>query len=269
MIRSPAMTDKIEAVEAVRCQLICGERMLRHSLILIALSVAFCFTLENARAADSKPATVVIAIGEDEYHAKETLPDFAKAELQDKLHLSLKIVQSDNKADMPGLEALKQADLLIMFLRRRELPAPQLQLFKDYFDSGKPVVAIRTSCHAFQNWLEFDKVVLGCNYNNHYAAKGTIAITPAPGAESNPVLKGISPLSFTSSSSLYKVMPLASTCAPLLIGTWTDKPPEPVAWTNTHKGGRVFFTTLGSPDDFKLPQFRQLLSNGVVWALTK
>ena len=31
----------------------------------------------------------------------------------------------------------------------------------------------------------------------------------------------------------------------------------------------VFFTTLGHPDDFKLPQFRKLLTNGVLWALDK
>jgi type 1 glutamine amidotransferase len=237
-------------------------RMLILWIAGILLSVTIC----NAQPAASKPPTIVIAIGEDEYHAKETLPEFARAELQDKLHFNVQIVQSDDKTNMTGLEALKQADLLIMFLRRRELPASQLQQFKDYFDSGKPVVAIRTSCHAFQNWLEFDKVVLGCNYNNHYAAK-TLAVAPAPGAKDNSILKGVSPLSFTSTSSLYKVMPLANTCTPLLIGTWTDKPPEPVAWTNTHKGGRVFFTSLGSPDDFKLPQFRQMLSNGVVWGL--
>jgi type 1 glutamine amidotransferase len=241
--------------------------MLKFQIIICSLVAAICFTSNNARAADSKPPTIVIAIGEDEYHAKETLPAFAKSELQDKLHFNVKIVQSDDKTNMPGLEALKQADLLIMFMRRRELPTAQLQLFKDYFDSGKPVVAIRTSCHAFQNWLEFDKVVLGCNYNNHYAAKGTIAITPAAGAKDHPILKGVSPLSFTSDSSLYKVMPLADACTPLLIGKWTDKPPEPLAWTNTHQGGRVFFTSLGSPDDFKLPQFREMLSNGVVWAI--
>ena len=44
---------------------------------------------------------------------------------------------------------------------------------------------------------------------------------------------------------------------------------EPVAWTNAHKGGRVFFTSLGSPDDFKSPQFRRLLLNGVNWALDR
>lgn len=235
---------------------------------LLATSFLILLSVAPVRA-DSPPAAplVVIAIGEDEYHAKETLPEFARTELENKLHWRVKVLQSDDKKNLPGLDALKEADLLVMFLRRRELPADQLKAFQDYFDSGKPVVALRTSCHAFQNWLEFDKVVLGCHYNNHYAAKGTIVVTVAEGAKDNPLLRNISPAEFISASSLYKVLPLADTCTPLVIGKWTDKPVEPVAWTNQYKGGRVFFTSLGSPEDFKLPQFRQLLSNGARWAV--
>jgi type 1 glutamine amidotransferase len=240
-------------------------------IILALLATALLLPLRFASAgqnATAKPLNIVIAIAEDEYHANETLPAFAKSELQDRLHFNVKIIQSDSKTDLAGTEALKEADLLIMFLRRRELSEAQLKAFQTYFDSGKPVVAIRTSCHAFQNWLEFDKVVLGCNYNNHYAATGTMSIFTAKGQGGNPILRGI-PEQFTSSSSLYKVMPLSDTCTPLLIGTWSDKPAEPVAWTNIHKSGRVFFTSLGSPDDFKSPVFVKLLSNGVLWAVDR
>ena len=48
-----------------------------------------------------------------------------------------------------------------------------------------------------------------------------------------------------------------------------NDPMVPVVWTNSYKGGRIFFTSLGAPDDFKLPQFRRLLSNSVLWALDK
>ena len=44
-------------------------------------------------------------------------------------------------------------------------------------------------------------------------------------------------------------------------------PLEPVTWTNTHiGGGRVFYTSLGHPDDFQMPAFRDLLLNGIRWA---
>lgn len=42
-----------------------------------------------------------------------------------------------------------------------------------------------------------------------------------------------------------------------------------MAWTNTYKGGRIFYTSLGHADDFKLPQFRTLLSNAIQWAADK
>jgi type 1 glutamine amidotransferase len=55
----------------------------------------------------------------------------------------------------------------------------------------------------------------------------------------------------------------------LLIGTIPDKDPEPVAWTNVHNGGRVFYTSLGHVDDFQDPQFNRLLTNAVLWTLGK
>jgi type 1 glutamine amidotransferase len=252
-------------------------RFMRSTAACIGLAIVFVL-IARAGATEKQPpgATtrveaprVVIAIGEDEYHANETLPAFAKSELEGKFHFKVTVLQSDDKTNLPGLSALKDADLLIIFMRRRSLPADQLAQFQAYFNSGRPVVALRTSCHAFQNWLEFDRIVLGCNYNNHYAAKGKLEISVAPGgaAASDPILRGVIPSGFQSDSSLYKVLPLAPSCAPLLIGNWEDKPAEPVAWTNHYKGGRIFFTSLGSPDDFKLPQFRRLLSNGVLWAL--
>jgi len=53
----------------------------------------------------------------------------------------------------------------------------------------------------------------------------------------------------------------------LLIGSIPDKPAEPVLWTNvTEAGGRVVYTSLGHPDDFKEAAFNRLLSNAVHWA---
>src|SRR5207245_2412067 len=93
-------------------------------------------------------------------------------------------------------------------------------------------------------------------------------VVVAPKAGDEPVLRGVS-APFTSDASLYKVSPLAKSATPLLTGKWSDEPAEPVAWTHTHKGGRIFFTSLGAPDDFKLAPFRRLLANGVLWALDK
>ncbi|MCP5519905.1 MAG: ThuA domain-containing protein, partial [Verrucomicrobiales bacterium] len=47
------------------------------------------------------------------------------------------------------------------------------------------------------------------------------------------------------------------------------EPAEPVAWTRLYgpKQARVFYTSLGHPDDFKEAGFRRLLLNGVLWAM--
>ena len=213
---------------------------------------------------DAEPAHVVIVAAEDEYKAKETLPVFGKEELE-RRGWKVTALQSDSKADIPGLDALADADVLVMYLRRRELPPEQLAKFRAYFDAGKPVVALRTSSHAFQNWLEFDDLVLGCNYTGHHGNKGMTGVLAA--TTGDPILRGVG--SFDSAGSLYKSSPLAPSAVPLLVGKWEDKSAEPVAWTNTYKGGRVFYTSLGHPEDFKAPAFRRLLLNAIHWAADK
>ncbi len=68
--------------------------------------------------------------------------------------------------------------------------------------------------------------------------------------------------------------PLQGDCLPLLEGKainpeGRDSSPQPVAWTKAYKGARVFFTTLGHPDDFKVEAVRRLLVNGILWSLGK
>ena len=128
---------------------------------------------------DARPPRVVIVTAEQEYDAKDTLPAFARSELEEKLGFKVTCINSDSTTDVPGLEALDDADLLVLFMRRRTLPEAELKKFQAYFDAGKPVVALRTSCHAFQNWLAFDQEVLGCHYNNHYT-NGLPATGPRP-----------------------------------------------------------------------------------------
>ncbi|QOV88768.1 isochorismatase family protein [Humisphaera borealis] len=217
--------------------------------------------------ADAKPTKVLLISAEQEYGAKETLPAFAK-EVLEPLGYATQHINSDDVKSIAGLDALKDADVLVLFLRRRELPEDQLAKFKAWFEAGKPVVALRTASHGFQTYLEFDKQVLGGSYTNHYGKGGITKITIDEKAKDHPILRGVKG-PFESNGSLYKVNPLGPNTTPLLTGTFQDKPPEPVAWTNTYKGGRIFYTSLGHADDFKLPQFRTLLSNAIQWAADK
>ncbi len=225
-------------------------------------------------------------IGEDEYKTWETLPEFAKSELESRGY-RVTIIQADaaDKNNFPGLiQALRDADLLFVSVRRRTPYKEQLDAIRAWLNAGKPLVGIRTTCHAFALrpkdkltdpklavWQEFDPEVLGGHYVGHHGNKLKSTITVAPGAESHPILKGVAVTEFVSNGSLYKVSPLEAGTKPLLIGAIPDKPSEPVAWTRLYgaKQARVFFTSLGHVDDFQNPGFRRLLVNGVAWALGK
>ena len=245
--------------------------------------VLFACVAPGALGQAASSPNVVMMIGEDEYHTWETLPEFAKSELSPR-GMRVTIVQEDPHAKnhFAGLaEALSKADLLVLSTRRRLPPRNELDAVRAFLDSGKPLVGIRTACHAFAprgkvplppgaaSWIEFDPQVLGGHYDNHYDAGPKTEITLASGAENSPILAGVDIKQLVGSGSLYRVSPIDRSCEPLLIGTIPGKPAEPVAWTHRYgpNRSRVFYTSLGHPDDFKEPAFRKLLLNGILWAL--
>ena len=232
---------------------------------------------------DQRPLVVFLS-AENEYDAAETLPAFAH-ELQLQRGLRCEIVQGATDAKskdlhyISGMEILTEADLVVVYARRRALPSDQMKYLRDYLDRGGPLIGLRTASHAFdakgtgpkeghEEWTKFDPEVLGGNYHNHYGAGPKVTVTPAARATSHPILQGIE-LPLLSNGSLYRANPLAASATLLLVGTIPDKEPEPVAWTNRYKNSRVFYTSLGHPDDFANPQFRKLLINAAVWAMDK
>ena len=221
--------------------------------------------------ADERPR-IAFVIGEDEYDAARTLPAFAGRELVRRFGFECTFTTSASPASIEGLETLAEADLAVVFARRRTLPEDQLALVRAYVDSGRPIVGIRTASHAFQNWLEFDPLVLGGNYHGHHGNKGVTGpatfVRAAPDAAAHPVMHGVTPAEFRVASWLYEVEPLAATCTTLMTGRVAGREPEqPVAWVNEAGGRRVFYTSLGHPRDFELAAFRRLLVNGIFWAL--
>lgn len=229
---------------------------------------------------DDKRPHLVIVSAEDEYKTEATLPKFAAEHLGKDYRVTLLYENPQNKYDIPNLEVLDTADVLLVSVRRRPLPAEQLDHFRKFVAAGKPVVGIRTASHAFSlrdqappaglaDWKEFDAQVFGGNYTNHHGNELKTAISILPGAKSHPILKGIEPVAFPTGGSLYMVSPLAKTAVPLLEGKLVDKPDvkEPVAWLYWREDeGRSFYTSLGHPADFESPQFQTLLKHAIAWA---
>lgn len=234
------------------------------------------------RSRDSRPHLVFV-IAEAEYRSKETLPAFAKQYLDRDFRLSFVHADPTDRNHLPGLEVLSDADLLVLSVRRRFLPVAEMDHLERFIRSGKPLVAIRTSCVPFAAsggldrpgpghvvWQRFDREVLGCNYQGYdpESRKTGCDVWILPEAAGHPILRGVEPARFHSPSWLYRMRPLAETVRPLMMGRWSDdSEAEPVAWTYVRQGGRVFYTSLGHPDDFKLPQFNQLLLGAIHWAL--
>ena len=238
---------------------------------------------EPFRFKGDRPPHVVFMIGESEYNTASTLPMFAKKQLEYRgIRCSFVHVNQNDPNDFAGLEALKDADLLFLSVRRRTPPKAQLDLVRAHLAKGKPLVGIRTASHAFDHeppsenharWAKFDDEILGVDYRNHYGNKppkdpATIIQATAAGAN-HPILTAIPRDAFESKSHLYKNKPVTSTVSVLMTGTLAgrDEISEPVAWTNKSNGSRIFYTSLGSVDDFGLPAFQRLLLNGILWAL--
>jgi hypothetical protein len=210
------------------------------------------------------------------------------------------------KRNIPGLEALKTADLLVVFIRWRDLPDNQMKLLVDYIESGKPMIAIRTGTHPF--WFKtsqtyakwswdstvpgweggFGRKVLGETWISHHGDHGKQSTRGifAPGAEASPILRGIRNGEIWGPTDTYDVrLPMLPTCTPLVLGqvlSWVgpdstpvpgkvNDPMMPIAWTNNFttengKSARVFTSTIGSADDIENSAVRRLLVNATYWA---
>lgn len=227
--------------------------------------------------------SIVMLIGEDEYRTAETLPEFAATELEPAgFRVTVIHASPDDPRRFPGLRAaLEGADLLLVSVRRRPPPLDDLDAIRAHVAAGRPLVGIRTASHAFAprrgetppaghgTWPDFDPRVLGGRYVGHHGAGPATSVTVASGAAGHPILVGIDVARLVGHGSLYRVAPLEPSATALLSGVAADHPAEPVAWTNAPRRGssRVFYTSFGHEDDFREPEFRRLLLQGICWAL--
>lgn len=244
-------------------------------LVLILVPAA----LRGADAPAQSSPHLFFMIGEKEYDTATTLPAFARAELEPRgMRCTFSILPDEKSEEFPNFDALKDADLLFISVRRHAPPPGKMALLRAHVAAGKPVVGIRTASHAFGKrkgetegaWETFDADVLGGNYKGHYGKGIATFAKIVPAAAKHPVLAGIGAEEFRVPSHLYKNPDLPPHVTVLLTARMEGRPEvEPIAWVNTAQGRRVFYTSLGGVEDFALPQFRLLLRNGIAWALAK
>ena len=287
------------------------------SLLLSAASVAAGagVTYTGATGAGRGKHVVFVAGDDAEYHSEEALPALAKilavhhgftCNVLFPINPVDGTIDPREKRNLPGLETLKTADLLVLFMRWRDLTDDEMNYFVDYFESGRPVIAIRTGTHPFafktsktyERWSwdsqvpgwegGFGKRVLGETWVAHHGGHGTQSTRGmfAPGAADNPILSGIKDGEIWGPTDTYEVhLPLPGTCKALVLGqvlSWVgpdstavagklNDPMMPIAWTNSYTGtagktARVFTSTIGSADDIENEAVRKLLVNATYWA---
>ena len=163
--------------------------------------------------------SIVFLSGDEEYRSEEGLPQLAKI-LAYRHGFKCTVLFSvgengeidpNRKDNEPGLEALDSADLCVMLLRFREWPDAQMSHFVNYYLAGKPIMALRTSTHAFnysagskspfskyswqnKDWLGgFGKQVLGETWVNHWGSHKVQATRGVfeSGSEKSPILRGV------------------------------------------------------------------------------
>ncbi len=252
---------------------------------------------------DNRPL-IAFVIAENEYHANQTLPEFAHELLLSsgvncEFATGKPVYTGEGIHNIENLQILRDADLAVIQVRRRALPPEQMALIKEFVNKGKPVLGLRTASHAFSvnqppakpagdknvvagqkseipdQWPEFDKDVLGGNYQGHYGTMNEpVLYSVVPGMEVHPVLKGVPSDDFTSPVaqlySLYKNRPLRSPqIQVILTGAIPGKPAEPVLWINDRLPGKVIYTSMGHWDDWKNDRFRKIMFNSVDYLLNK
>ncbi len=234
---------------------------------------------------DDKRPLVAFLTAESEYNSNMTLPVFAHdLLLSEGLNCEFAVGKPTEGTkdihNIENLQILEDADLAVIFVRRRGLPPEEMALLKNYIGRGSPVLGIRTASHAFSplvpkgqgddflsglvQWTEFDEEILGGNYKGHFSNQTITVITVVPGMESHPLLKDVSVDNFTSSDGIYRNQSLRSDKAQvLLFGTITGQPSQPLLWTNNTGKNNVIYTSMGSVHDWQNENFRQIMRNSV------
>lgn len=257
---------------------------------------------------------IVLVAGDDEYRSEESMPMLGKilanrygfkTTVLFPIHPESGDIVPNYQNNIPGLEHLESADLMIMLIRFRELPDEQSRYIENFLKAGKPIIGLRTSTHGFaysknmdspfakwaynskaEGWERgFGQRIFGETWVNHHgihAKEGTRAlIDGVKQMNDHPILRGVKDI--WGPSDVYGIKNLPKEADVLIYGQSTagmdDKAPlmfeksvMPIAWTKSYqieggKEGMAFASTMGASLDFQRSDLRRLVINASFWLL--
>ena len=252
---------------------------------------------------------IVLVSGDDEYRSEEALPQLGKilsvrhgfkCTVLFAIDPSSGEIKPNYQNNIPGLEALATADMMVLGLRFRELPDDKMKYFADFTNSGKPILGLRTSTHAFhiknkesayakwdfrsEEWPGgWGQQVLGdtwVNHHGHHGKESTRGIINHLHGD-HPIVRGAHDI--WGDTDVYGISHLPSDADVLvygqvLVGMSPDdrpnhkKPLMPVVWVRSYTGtsgkpARIIATTMGAATDLRSEGLRRILVNACYWGL--
>lgn len=290
---------------------------------LISLLSMMCFVPSTGRAEEplsvrypggegpSKGKHVVLIAGDEEYRSEDSLPMLGK--ILAKHHgfdctvlFSVSengFIDPNKQSSLSHPEALDAADAIVMLIRFRNWPAEVMAKFEAAMARGVPVVALRTSTHAFKfpkespyaRYNNWGKDVLGENWVSHWGKhkfEATRGVMEAAN-QSHPILRGVGDV--FGNSDVYEVAPPADASilmrGQVLQGMQAadapadyrkklrggseqgvNEPMMPVLWTRElpregKAAQRIVTHTMGAATDLQNEGLRRLVINSVFWGL--
>ncbi|HYE33776.1 MAG TPA: ThuA domain-containing protein [Methylomirabilota bacterium] len=281
-------------------------------IIAAASSLAAEWVTYEGRSGPGKGKHIVMISGDEEYRSEEALPMLGKilavrhgfkVTVLFPINPETGEIDPNNQTNVVGLHHLKSADLVYLFTRFREFPDEQMKHFDDYLQSGKPLIAIRTSTHAFQYsrnknskyahydwrgknpWVGgFGQEVLGETWISHHGvhAKESARGVIVEENKDHPVLRGVKDV--WGPSDVYGVVNLKPTDKILMRGQVLkgmkaedaavegkkNDPMMPMVWIRDYKWPngkttRSFTSTIGAAVDLQSEDMRRMFVNASYW----
>lgn len=255
---------------------------------------------------------IVLIAGDEEYRSEEFMPMLGRLIAE---HHGFKctvlfsvddkgFIDPNNQISLTNAEALDSADAIVMAIRFRKYPAAVMGKFEGALKRGVPIVALRTSTHAFRfpndseykSYNNWGKEVLGEKWVSHWGVhkkEATLGVIEESNAD-HPVLNGVERI--FGNTDVYEAAPPADATilmrGQVLAGMEADSGPAkyskknratgkeqdvndpmmPVLWTRelSQPGGitqRIVTCTMGAATDLENEGLRRVVVNGVFWGL--
>lgn len=286
-------------------------RVLFGWLLMPAAMLASTQSLVLEPSSPARGKHVVLVSGDEEYRSEESLPMLGKILSQRhgfKCTVLFAVesdgtINPDNNTTLGDAGALDSADVIILAVRWRNYPDEVMSHFVQAYRRGVPILALRTSTHAFKlssptfaGFNRFGKEVLGEEWVDHWGRHGREATRGLvePAAADDPLLNGVRDI--FGPTDVYEAHPPADATVLLrgqvLAGMKPQDEPAaylrqrkrdggsqpvndpmmPIAWTRLHRNdagnvNRIFVSTIGAAVDFRSEDLRRLLVNATYWAL--